>query len=311
VITQGQLRLISRHYAGHGERFAFLELAQEHFLLWMVREGLFDIGTEDVVFKGGTAIRKYRLGLRGRFSTDLDFAIADGTYGDHILTSLDRGNIELEGVRFEATGVDLDAAKGNWKAVVEGLGETMEAKIEFSRRPILLPPVRPTERPEIPGFDAALIGFDLPMVPLMRLEENLAEKLARFRRIIRSRDVYDLAALGRDVRDDLALIRQIACFKVYFDVVRDGRESPAPFRAGPEFMGRTENEIYDPGDLGLIMGGRVDYAAMLGTVSAMFGPMGGPQGEVEQTLARLNPKDLWWAEEQYAALRAQYRDGAR
>jgi len=27
----------------------------------------------------------------------------------------------------------------------------------------------------------------------MRLEENLAKKLARFRRVIRSRDLYDLA----------------------------------------------------------------------------------------------------------------------
>ena len=310
MITQGQLRLISRHYAGQGEQFAFLELAQEHLLLWMVREGLFDIGTEEVVFKGGTAIRKYRLGLRGRFSTDLDFAIAESSYAGHILSSLERGDIELEGVRFEATKIDLDAAKGNWKAVVEGLGETMEAKIEFSRRPILLAPVLPTERPQIPGFEPALLGFALPMVPLMRLEENLAEKLARFRRTIRSRDLYDLAALGHDVRTDLQLIRQIACFKVYFDVVRDGRESPAPFRAGPEFVGRTEDEIYDPDDLGLIMGGRVDYPLLLDEVAAMFGPMGGPQGELEQRLARLSAGDLWWAEEQYAALRARYREGA-
>ena len=33
MITEGQLRLISRYYAGRGREFAFLELAQEHFLL--------------------------------------------------------------------------------------------------------------------------------------------------------------------------------------------------------------------------------------------------------------------------------------
>ncbi len=253
MITQGQLRLISRHYAGHGEPYAFLELAQEHLLLWMVREGLFDLGPEDVVFKGGTAIRKFRLGLRGRFSTDLDFAITDGAYADHILASLDQGHIELEGVRFRATSVDLDAAKADWVAVVDGLGETMEAKIEFTRRPTLLPPTLPAYRPEIPGFAPSLLGFDLPLVPLMRLEENLSEKLARFRRVIRSRDLYDLSALGREVRDALSLMRQTVCFKVYFDVVRDGRESPAPFRAGPEFADRSIDEIYDPDDLGLIM----------------------------------------------------------
>lgn len=250
MITQGQLRLISRHYAGHGEPYAFLELAQEHFLLWMMREGLFDIGPEDVVFKGGTAIRKYRLGLRGRFSTDLDFAIADGAYADHIITSLDQGLIDLEGVRFRATSIDLPAAKAQCIAVVDGLGETMEAKIEFTRRPTLLMPTMPETRPDIPGFSPQLIGFDLPLVPLMRLEENLSEKLARFRRIIRSRDLYDL---------------------------------------------------------GLIMGGRVDYTSMLGTVASMFGPMGTPQGELEERLGQLSPKDLWWAEQQYEELRTAYR----
>ena len=83
----------------------------------------------------------------------------------------------------------------------------------------------------------------------MRLEENLAEKLARFRRVIRSRDLYDLAEMGRDVRDQIDLVRQIVCFKVYFDVVRDGRESPSPFPAGPEYVGRKVVEIIDPDDL--------------------------------------------------------------
>jgi predicted nucleotidyltransferase component of viral defense system len=77
----------------------------------MVREGLLDIGPEDVVFKGGTAIRKYRLGLRDRFSTDLDFAIADGAFADHIPVSLDRSDIELEGVR-KATQLDFRRRQG-------------------------------------------------------------------------------------------------------------------------------------------------------------------------------------------------------
>lgn len=307
MITQGQLRLISQHYAGQGTRFAFLELAQEHFLEWMAREGLFDNGPEDVVFKGGTAIRKFRVGLRGRFSTDLDFAIADDAYAEHVLASLDEGLVDLEGVRFEATDIDFEAAKGQWIAIVDGIGETMEAKIEFARRPTLLPPVLPSTRASIPGISPDLLGFDLPLIPLMRLEENLAEKLARFRRVIRSRDLYDLAALGREVRESLPLIRQIVCFKVYFDVIRDGRVSPAPFQAGPEFVGRRAGEIIDPDDLGLIMGGRISYQPMLDTVAAIFGPMGAPAGNVEERLSRLNPADLWWAEQQYANLREAYR----
>lgn len=306
MITEGLLRRISSRYAGRGREFAFLELAQEYLLLWMEREGLFGYGLEEVVFKGGTAIRKFRLGLRGRFSTDLDFAICDDAYAQHVITALVKG-IEIEGVRFEARNVDLPAAKATWVATVAGVGQTMEAKLEFTRRATLLEPIVPRKRAEIAGLDRELLGFEMPLIPLMRLEENLAEKLARFRRVIRSRDLYDLAELGREVRDQIALIRQIVCFKVYFDVCRDGRSSPAPFLCGPEFVDRSVREIIDPDDLGLIVGGRVDYAPMLKTVGAVFGPMGYPVGTVEERLAKLNPGDLWWAEQEYERLRKQYR----
>ena len=307
MITEGQLRLIARYYAGRGREFAFLELAQEHLLLWMVREGLFANGPEDVVFKGGMAIRKFRLGPRGRFSTDLDFAVADDAYAEHVIASLSQGLISIEGVRFETTQVDFDAAKARWIGVVDGIGRTMEAKLEFTRRPTLLAPVMPVRRLEISGITPDLLGFELPLIPLMRLEENLAEKLARFRRVIRSRDLYDLAELGREVRDQIDLVRQIVCFKVYFDVVRDGRESPSPFLAGPEYVGRKVAEIIDPDDLGLIVGGRVEYPPMLEKVGAVFGAMGGPRGPLETRLARMNRGDLHWAERECERLRVEYR----
>jgi len=307
VITEGQLRLISRYYAGRGREFAYLELAQEHLLMWMVREGLFARSPEDVVFKGGTAIRKFRLGKRGRFSTDLDFAVTDGAHAEHVILALDQGLIRIDNVIFEARSVDLPAAKAMWFATVVGLGPTMDTKLEFTRRPTMLPPVVPVKRPEISGITPDLLGFELPLIPLMRLEENLAEKLARFRRIMRSRDIYDLSELGREVREKLDLIRQMLCFKVYFDIVRDGRVSPAPFRVGPEYVGRKVAEIVDPDDLGLIMGDKVAYAPMLETIGAVFGPMGAPRGPVETRLAAINKGDLFWAEQEYARLRDSYR----
>jgi predicted nucleotidyltransferase component of viral defense system len=307
MITEGQLRLISRYYAGRGREFAFLELAQEHLLEWMVREGLFAGAPEDVVFKGGTAIRKYRLGRRGRFSTDLDFAVAQDAFGEHVIVALQQGLIEVDNVRFESRSVDLPAAKATWVAAVDGLGTTMSSKLEFTRRPALLPPIVPAARPEIGGITPDLLGFELPLIPLMRLEENLAEKLARFRRVIRSRDVYDLAEMGHSVRDHIDLVRLSLCFKVYLDIVRDGRESAVPFRGGPEFLGRTAAEIVDPDDLGLVLGGRVDYGPMLEKIGNDFGPMGAPQGAVETRLANVNRGDLYWAEGEYMRLRSEYR----
>jgi predicted nucleotidyltransferase component of viral defense system len=308
VITEGQIRLISRYYAGQGRRFAYLELAQEHLLAWMTAEGLFAGAPGDVVFKGGTAIRKFRLGKRGRFSTDLDFAVSQDAFAHYVLDALQQGGVEHAGVRFHARAIDRPAAKGVWYATVPGIADaTMDTKIEFTRRRPLLPPVVPTRRPEISGVSPDLLGFDLPLVPIMRLEENLAEKLARFRRIVRSRDCYDLAETGREVRGALDLIRLIVCFKVYFDIVRDGRPSAVPFLAGPEYVGRKTVEIVDPDDLGLIVGGQVDYQEMLGAIGSIFGPMGSPSGPLEQRLAAVNKADLYWADGEYAQLAEQYR----
>jgi uncharacterized protein len=47
-------------------------VAQDHALHLLHKAGLFDPG---LVFKGGSALRKFRLGSAGRFSTDLDFAV--------------------------------------------------------------------------------------------------------------------------------------------------------------------------------------------------------------------------------------------
>jgi len=308
MITEGQLRLISRYYAGRGREFALLELAQEHLLEWMVREGLFAGDPDDVVFKGGTAIRKFRLGRRGRFSTDLDFAVAQDAFGEHVIEALEQGLIRVDNVRFEARSIDLPAAKATWLAVVDGVGTTMSSKLEFTRRPTLLPPIVPAARPEIGGISPDLLGFKPPLIPLMRLEENLGEKLARFRRVIRSRDVYDLAEMGHLVRGQLDLVRQVLCFKVYLDIVRDGRDSAVPFRAGPEFVGRTAAEIVDPDDLGLILGGRVEFGPMLKRIGDVFGPMGAPQGAIESRLATVNRGDLFWAEGEYSRLRTAYRE---
>jgi hypothetical protein len=190
---------------------------------------------------------------------------------------------------------------------VDGLGDTIEAKVEFSTRTAILQPARPDARPELPGLRSDVLGFDPPLVPLMRLEENLAEKLARFRRVIKSRDVYDLAMLGPQVRASLPLIREMTCFKAYLDIARDGLDAPTPFRGGGEYRGRAAHEVDDPDDLGLLVGGHADLPGLLAAIGEVYGQMGEPQGTLEERLARLNRADLYWAEQQHAQLRERYR----
>ena len=69
--------LVGRHGAGRQDTYgaALLDIAQDHVLWLIEQEGLFE--GDDLIFKGGTSLRKCRLGNAGRFSTDLDFTAPD------------------------------------------------------------------------------------------------------------------------------------------------------------------------------------------------------------------------------------------
>jgi predicted nucleotidyltransferase component of viral defense system len=69
--------LVERHALGRADAYdaALLDVAQDHLLYFLAELGCFDSG--QLVFKGGTSLRKCRLGNDGRFSTDLDFAAPD------------------------------------------------------------------------------------------------------------------------------------------------------------------------------------------------------------------------------------------
>lgn len=211
-------RLANAYRTGGAGPLAYLEHAQEYFLKWMDEEELFDdaLGT---ALKGGTAIRKFHLGHDGRFSTDLDFAIREKSVGAHVLMSLNKG-FEYGGVRFRLEGRPYEEGNedhARWSASVPdvaALGSTIVAKLDFSRHGVWLP-YQHKARATIQTIDAATLGFDPVCPPLVDLRENLAEKLARFRRVPLARDVYDRNHLGPTVRGDLPLIRQLLLLKVW------------------------------------------------------------------------------------------------
>lgn len=141
----------------------------------------------------------------------------------------------------------------------------------------------------------------------MALSENLAEKLARFRRLIFARDLYDLWKLGPLVRDQLDLIRMIVGFKVYFDIIEEGQAGARPFRGGVEFQARRADDVVDPDDLGLVMGEPGSIPDMLATVHGIFGGMGAPAGVVDERVARIDPADAYWVRQQHERLRKEFR----
>lgn len=62
-----------RNAGAQGREAAVVDIAQDLLLRRLHDEGLLD----GVAIKGGTAIRKLYAGNEGRFSLDLDFAVAD------------------------------------------------------------------------------------------------------------------------------------------------------------------------------------------------------------------------------------------
>lgn len=241
--------LVNRHGAGRADTYdaALLDVAQDH-LLWLLAElGFFD--RNDLVFKGGTSLRKCRLGRGGRFSTDLDFACPSE---ETVLAVCGA----IHGASVAGFHFSLNSTRGDgrhWALAVEhsDLGRpNIPASVEFARRPLVLAPeVLPLlELPVHRGYD-----IRLPSLPVIAEAEACAEKLARYRRTALGRDVYDLANFaGRPI--DEALVRRLWVLKVWVDVVDDNRGSgplnPADVLAerreqqfAPESIGRLTQPV--------------------------------------------------------------------
>jgi hypothetical protein len=62
---------------------------------------------------------------------------------------------------------------------------------------------------------------ELPLLPVIRLEENIAEKVARLNRVTTARDMYDLAWIANHRHDlpdlDTDPIRRLAVLKIWVD----------------------------------------------------------------------------------------------
>lgn len=283
MITEGYL---ARHYSGRsgGRDHALLDVAQDYALEVLVQAGIFDLG---LVFKGGTALRKYRAGHSGRFSTDLDFAAPEPGVGAILFEALH--DAELHGVRFSVEEVTPD--KRARLRVETPLGSpSIPAKLEVSTRAVWLPAaaLEPVLMPVHKAYEFAPVA-----VPVMSLEETIAEKLAAFRRRKLGRDLYDLAWLAGQPFDE-ALVRQITYLKVYHDVVVDGLER-GPFVPGSELLGPIDAKRIESEDIGSLAG-RCDVEEWIRLMQERFRFLSEPTDE-ERRWAACSPADRYAAQQ--------------
>lgn len=213
-ITEGHL---ARHYQGAkgGRDAALLDIAQDHALRRLHDLGLFDQG---LTFKGGTALRKFRAGNSGRFSTDLDFAAPDAMLAFSVLDALD--GVDIDGFTFALKNIGDDGRRADLDVGTPFGTPRLGAKIELARHELALEPERlaPVHLPIHDRYD-----FALPTLPIVRTEEAIAEKLARFRRVPLARDLYDLHWYALAGPFDDGLVRRLWVLKVFRDIVVDGR----------------------------------------------------------------------------------------
>lgn len=259
-LTRG---LVNLHGAARSDNYdaALLDVAQDH-LLWLLAElNLFD--GDGLIFKGGTSLRKCRLGSVGRFSTDLDFACPSEETVLEVCEAID--GAAVSGFRFS-----LDSTRGDgrhWALIVEHpeLGRPdIGASVEFARRPLVL---SAEVLPFVPisvhrGYEIAL-----PSLPVIAEPEACAEKLARYRRTALGRDVYDLAQMAGRLIDE-RLVRRLWVLKVWGDVIDDGR-GMGPLDPGDVLTRRRERD-FEPGSIGKLTQ-PVDLAAWERRTRERFG----------------------------------------
>ncbi len=163
-----------------------------------------------LVFKGGTALRKFDIGHKGRFSFDLDFHTTEdpGVVAEMVgeaLKDSPQSGIELE----------MTERRGHHSITVASKllpDQQRRAKIDFSQRGLYLPP---RNLGLLASPLRSSLTFDTTFaVPVIDLDENIAEKLSRWRSNPLIRDLYDISALANRVADP-ARVAAIYVLKSY------------------------------------------------------------------------------------------------
>jgi len=211
---------------GQGLGAALVDIAQDLLLRHLHDAGLLD----ELVFKGGTALRKLYAGSQGRFSLDLDFSVRD--IGTGTGTILDLLTEQVRGLHLGRFRYDIVVRRGKPTLTIDtDLGATgqLSSKLDVNPPPWL----EPVRRPWVPMPVHATYGGPLPELTSIRIEENVAEKVARLNRTTTARDVYDLVWIWRHYRDpagagmDSALVRRLSVLKVWVDA--HGLNAPGTF----------------------------------------------------------------------------------
>jgi predicted nucleotidyltransferase component of viral defense system len=238
-----------------------------------------------MVFKGGTMLRKMVFGPAGRLSTDLDFTAAPTADRDELSLKLRESFEEpYHGIAFA-----VDDAK-NWYETPDGCsvvpncshaanpaGELIKIQVSFRERPILEPAPLPQLLP--PEYLKLIREFAPTRVTCLHQEEVIAEKIRAGHERAQIRDLYDLHQIGRRPFNQ-ALVRALAAAKLWSSGKAIGLDYDA-------FKRSIENgRGYDPADLARLLPRnlKLDLPTMIANVVTNFRFLG-ERTALESTVA--------------------------
>lgn len=214
-LTQGHVLRHAPAQSAQGRGAAIIDIAQDLLLRHLSERAVLTM----VAFKGGTALRKVYAGAAGRFSTDLDFAVASHEDDPDAVIQLLAD--EINGTRLGPFTFGIETRRNRHTITYRSeLGpdpaEQLQSKIDVGPPPWLAPVRRSWVKVPIHGR----YGGPLPSLPVVDLAENVAEKIARLNRRSPARDAYDLVWVagtpGLDL--DRALIRRLTVLKTWVDL---------------------------------------------------------------------------------------------
>ncbi len=209
---------ISRHTpagsGSQGREAALIDIAQDLLLDDLFSKGFLD----KVAIKGGTGIRKLYAGKEGRFSIDLDFSVSEiNTNTEDI--ALEFASM-VDGLEIDGFTFSVSERRGKWYVGFKckfNSDEILKTKLDFAPAPWL----NPVRRSWVPLPIHDCYNHQLPEIKTVRLEENIAEKIARLNRTTTARDLYDLNWIMENVSVcknlDKNLIRRLVVLKIWCD----------------------------------------------------------------------------------------------
>jgi len=287
-LTEGHLARHTPRGPSVSDEVARLDVAQDFLLAHFADLGLF----EQIAFKGGTALRKLYAGNAGRFSTDLDLALRDPAEDRAALTAI---IADAATGKFGPFSFRVEKGRGErWQiAVTSEFGPiNLRIKLDVGAPCWLTPEMR--EYVSIPIHQR--YGFTLPQLPCMRLEEIIAEKIARLTRMSTARDAFDLVWLATTSpysAFDRDLVRRLAVLKIWVDNngLRPGwipTIAPKPFSTIAWFEPRDN---WDDEQIGMLTSPPPALVDLERRLTALYSWLG-TLSEEEARWAKADPRDL-------------------